>query len=95
MPWYLKLVLKFCPSLFFKHYAAEQNVKYKDLERANDLFLDKKVHFQSLSGKGRGFIIQLNNSLTLWFYQDGNHFVYDGFEMGQYDDGDVTCLDRK
>jgi len=41
----------------------------------------------------RGFQIVLDNALSLFFCQDGDHFVYDGFEMGLYEDGDVTVFD--
>lgn len=42
----------------------------------------------------RGFQLILDGLLSLYFSQEGDHFVYDGFEMGPYDDGDVTILDK-
>ncbi len=42
----------------------------------------------------RGFQIVIDNILSLFFCQDGDHFVYDGFEIGSHDDGDVTVLDQ-
>jgi hypothetical protein len=42
----------------------------------------------------RGFQIILDGLLSLYFSQDGDHFVYDGFEMGPYEDGDVTIFDK-
>lgn len=43
----------------------------------------------------RGFQLILDHSTALYFYQDGNHFKYDGFEMGEYGGGDVTIFDVK
>jgi len=93
LPWYLKSLAKLSPRLFFGYFARENKVNSKDLDYSFKLFENKKVHIQPLSGS-RGFIITLDNNLTLWFYQDGDHFIYDGFEMGEYEDGDVTVLDN-
>lgn len=41
----------------------------------------------------RGFQLIIDRQTALYFYQDGEHFVYDGFEMGQYDKGQVTIFD--
>ena len=43
----------------------------------------------------RGFQIVLDGLLSLYFSQDGDHFAYDGFEMGLFEDGDVTVFDRR
>ncbi|MFH1990390.1 MAG: hypothetical protein ABIJ19_00855, partial [Patescibacteria group bacterium] len=42
----------------------------------------------------RGFVVVLDRKTAIYFYQDGDHFVYDGFEMGRYDKGDVTIFDN-
>ena len=48
------------------------------------------------SGSGsRGFMIVIDKKTALYFYQDGDHFIYDGFEMGEYEKGDVTIFDGK
>lgn len=41
----------------------------------------------------RGFQLIIDRSTALYFYQDGDHFVYDGFESGDYENGDVTVFD--
>jgi len=43
----------------------------------------------------RGFQIVIDNILSIFFCQDGDHFVYDGFEMGPYESGDVTVFDDR
>ena len=42
----------------------------------------------------RGFQLVIDSILSLYFVQDGDHFVYDGFELGPYEDGDVTVFDK-
>ena len=42
----------------------------------------------------RGFQLVLDNLFSLYFCQDGDHFIYDGFEMGEYEKGNVTVFDR-
>lgn len=94
-PWWKKILLKFFPKSFMKLTAWELDIDEDAIDYAEKLFRDKKIHLEPLSGTGgRGFIISIDNKMTLWFYQDGDHFVYDGFEMGEYDDGDVTVVDR-
>jgi hypothetical protein len=62
--------------------------------RAHSLFakVDRVDVFPSRSGM-RGFHVVLDGTLALFFCQDGDHFVYDGFEMGPYEAGDVTIFD--
>ena len=31
---------------------------------------------------------------ALYFYQDGDHFSYDGCEIGEYEKGEVTIFDN-
>jgi hypothetical protein len=42
----------------------------------------------------RGFSIVFDNLFALYFNQDGDHFAYDGYEFGDYDNGDVTVFDK-
>jgi hypothetical protein len=42
----------------------------------------------------RGFILTLDNEVSLWFNQEGDCFKYDGWEVGNYKDGDITVLDN-
>jgi len=42
----------------------------------------------------RGFQIILDHSLSLYFFQDDDHFIYDGFEIGAYGNGEVTVFDK-
>lgn len=48
--------------------------------------------FPSESGK-RGFVLILDRKRAFYFYQDGDHFFYDGCEVGEYEKGEVTIFD--
>ncbi|MDD4531713.1 MAG: hypothetical protein PHH21_03355 [Candidatus Pacebacteria bacterium] len=54
----------------------------------------KRVDFFPEYGQGRGFIIVLDQKTALFFNQEGDHFVYDGCEMGEYGKGNVAIFDR-
>lgn len=54
----------------------------------------KRVDIFPLTSGERGFVLMLNKNTALYFYQDGDHFIYDGFEVGEYDGGDVTIFDH-
>lgn len=68
LPWYRKIVMKFFPKLFLKMSAGELGLDEKKINFAYRLFKNAKVHIELLSGGSRGFIITLDNKLTLWFY---------------------------
>jgi hypothetical protein len=64
-------------------------------QRAHALFAKtERVDVIPLRTDLRGFRVILDSTLALYFIQAGDHFVYDGFELGPYcDDGDVTVFD--
>lgn len=95
LPWHQRLLMRFFPKLFLKMHMAKQDIDTDKLDLAYKLFGDaRRIDIQPLSGTGgRGFIICLDSKFTLWFYQDGDHFTFDGIEMGEYDNGDVTVFD--
>lgn len=87
--------MRFAPRLFLKYAAKEQGLSQKKIDQVMELFGDaKRIDIQPLSSRsGRGFIIFLDNKLSLHFYQDGDHFYYDGLEVGEYENGNVTVFD--
>lgn len=93
--WYTKYLMRFNPRGLFAQAAREQGIDNRKIDAAEALFRNaKRIDIQPLSGEhGRGFIITINNGLSLWFNQDGDAFVYDGFEIGPYDNGDITVFD--
>lgn len=90
-----RLLLRFWPLAGIKSLSRELGMNPDVADTAHRLFQDSKridiVPFQSGS---RGFQIIIDSSTSLYFYQDGDHFVYDGFENGEYKKGDVAIFDK-
>ena len=94
--WFNKLLIRFAPKAFFHLATKKQGINPKDINYAMTLFDNKKVDIFPLSGQGgRRFIIILDNKMSLYFYQNGSCFKFDGFEIGEYKKGDVTIFDSK
>ena len=93
--WHQKLLLKFWPKLAFKKFAKNIGIANPVFDKAHEVFSSaERVDIYPISGDSRGFIIVLDQKTALYFYQDGDHFKYDGFEMGEYDKGNVTIFDH-
>jgi len=94
--WKHRLALKFFPGMYMKYRAREIDVKPGKIDAAMKLFDDaKRIDLFPLSPKaGRGFLIILDQKFSLWFFQEGDHFKFDGYEMGEYEKGNVTVLDK-
>lgn len=91
-----KLFMRFWPAMFFRKEARKAGVNPWFLEQGQKLFSkSKNIDIFPLGPEGgRGFILVIDNHTSFWFYQDGDHFAYDGFEMGEYGNGDVTIFDE-
>lgn len=93
--WHRKLLLKFWPKAAFKLFAKELGIANPVFDKAHDIFGNiQRIELFPLTGGQRGFILILDLKTALFFYQDGDHFKYDGFEMGEYKKGDVTVFDN-
>lgn len=93
--WHRKLLLKLWPKAAFKLFAKELGIVNPVFDKAHDIFGNiKRVDIYPSASGQRGFIVILDLKTALYFYQDGDHFKYDGFEMGEYDRGDVTIFDN-
>ena len=92
--WLTKLLLKFWPALAMKHFAKEMGIENPLFDKAHEVFSEiGRIDFFPFSGGHRGFMIVLDRKTALYFYQNGDHFEYDGYEMGEYDKGDITIFD--
>lgn len=92
--WFTKLIFKFWPGLAMVRMAKKMGISDPLFNEAQNLFANvKRIDFLPVTAGYRGFIIVLDRKTALYFCQDGDHFVYDGFEMGKYDKGDVTVFD--
>lgn len=82
-----RLLLRISPMRGFKRLNRSLGVKNDKFDKAHELFSNTKSIdiFPLNSSSGRGFMIVLDRDTALYFYQDGDHFKYDGFEMGKYE----------
>lgn len=93
--WWTKILLKVRPALVMRRFARELGIKGPVFDQAHALLsgVDRIDLFPARTNE-RGFLLVLDRKTALYFYQDGDHFVYDGYEMGRYAKGDVTIFDR-
>lgn len=95
--WFTKILLWLWPTWTMRHFAKKLDIKNPMFDQLHQVFskvnrIDLIPFTPSQSGT-RGFMIILDQKTALYFYQDGDHFIYDGFEMGEYDKGEVTVFD--
>jgi len=92
--WLTKMLLKFWPKLAMKQMAKKMKIENPLFDKFHEAFSKtKRIDIFPSGSGGRGFMIVIDRKTALYFYQDGDHFVYDGFEMGEYEKGDVTIFD--
>ncbi len=87
-----KLLLKHCPTLAMRIFAKNIDINIIFDKAHEALFRTERIDFFPNVG-GRGLIMVIDCKTALFFYQEGEHFVYDGYEMGKYNKGDVTIFD--
>ena len=93
--WFTRLLLSLSLTWGMGRLAKELGAPCAEMsKKANAIFAKVgRVDIVPSQANLRGFRIVLDNVLSLYFSQDGDHFIYDGFEMGFYEDGDVTVFD--
>ena len=94
--WIIKLFMRLAPKSFLRYVAVKQGLDDRKVKYAMKLFDGvERIDITPLpSRSGRGFIVCLDSKLSLFFYQDGDYFYFDGLEMGEYEKGDVTVFDK-
>lgn len=91
--WFDKLLLKYLPTFVMRRFAKAIGIEKPVFEKAHEVFDGaERIDIFPVSN-GRGFILVIDCKTALFFYQDGDRFAYDGYEMGKYNKGDVTVLD--
>lgn len=89
-----RLLLRIWPLAGIKNLSREMGIDPDLAGKAHAAFQDtERIDVVPLQSGGRGFQLIIDGSTALYFYQDGDHFVYDGFENGTYEKGDVTVFD--
>lgn len=91
-----RILMRVNPTLGFKRLNKRLGIQNDIFDKAHELFSNTKSIdlFPLSSPSGRGFMIVIDRKTALYFYQDGDHFKYDGFEIGPYEKGDVTIFDN-
>lgn len=89
-----KFLLKYWPTLAMRLFANDIGIKNIIFDKAHEaLFNTERIDFFPNIG-GRGLTIVIDSKTALFFYQEDNHFVYDGYEIGTYNKEDVTIFDN-
>lgn len=89
-----RLLLRVSPLRGIKSLSRELGVDPDIAEKAHAAFEHvKRIDILPGTSGERGFQIIIDGSTALYFCQDGDHFVYDGFENGEYEKGEVTVFD--
>lgn len=90
-----RILLRLWPIKGMEFLAKELGMDSEIMEKADRLFYgaDRVDIVPSTSG-ARGFQIVLDQRTALYFVQDGDRFVYDGCEEGEYEKGTVTVFDN-
>jgi len=93
--WLTRMILRFWPSLAMARLAKKMGIANPLFSEAHNLFSKvRRIDLLPLKSGYRGFMIVLDKKTALYFHQDYDHFIYDGFEMGKYRKGDVTIFDN-
>jgi len=93
--WFTKLAFKLWPALAMARMARKMGISNPLFSEAQDLFSQvRRIDVLPSASGLRGFMLVLDKKTALYFCQDGDHFVYDGYEMGKYDKGDITIFDQ-
>lgn len=83
-PWLLPAAVK----LSFILFEREAEKMHSVLDKS------RRIDIEPLSGSGRGFRFIVDRRTAYFFRQEGDGFDYDGYEVGEFEKGDVTIFDE-
>ena len=83
---------RYFPNWFTRRLVRKLGTSSENIDLADELFRGKELDIKPRN-TGRGFMLIVDKHFSLWFRQDGDHFIYDGWEAGEYSRGDVTLFD--
>lgn len=93
--WQTRFLLRFWPTRGLSRLAKELGLNSQLMEESQNLFSKvSRIDIIPDNSGERGFQIILDKLTALYFYQEGDHFIFDGSEAGEYENGDVTIFDR-
>ncbi|PIP26551.1 MAG: hypothetical protein CO140_00490 [Candidatus Moranbacteria bacterium CG_4_9_14_3_um_filter_40_7] len=91
----MRFLAKYCPRLIVLILKWKYGAKTEQAEKLHEIFSQsRRIDLIPAKGHGRGFKIIIDQKTALFFDQDGDKFVYDGWEAGEYEEkGKVTIFD--
>lgn len=93
--WLDKIILKLFPTWGMKRLARKGGVENMVFDKLHEVLTGvDRVDIQPFMSGTRGFVLVLDRETALYFQQDGDKFVYEGYEMGKFEGGDVTVFDE-
>lgn len=92
--WFDKILIRIWPTAFVKFVAWRKGVPPSLIRHADSLFDGATVDIVPTKTNLRGFRIIVDKKLALYFNQNGKYFDYDGWEVGEYEDGDIRIFDH-
>lgn len=91
-----RILLRISPLRGIKRLSRRLGLNQDFADKAHEVFVETtRIDIVPSSSGVRGFQLIINGNTALYFNQDGDHFVYDGFEIGEYEKGEVTIFDGK
>lgn len=85
---FIKKLLGSDPTEAFRFVAADEGLDLGIVDHAESIFRKvRRIDLVKMHPAAKGFIIILDQRLSLWFFKRGDSFSYDGFEIGPYGRG--------
>lgn len=98
LSWPERLLWRFFPRLALRYFIGKKAIPFAKLDTLHSLLQDTRrfdiIPYSPQETGARGFQLILDQKITLFFYQNGNSFAYDGYEVGEYEAGEVTLFDQ-
>ncbi|OGL69602.1 MAG: hypothetical protein A2745_02200 [Candidatus Harrisonbacteria bacterium RIFCSPHIGHO2_01_FULL_44_13] len=89
-----RLLLRVWPLAGIRRLTRKMGIDPDIADKANALFANsERIDIVPSQSGERGFQLIIDQSTCLYFYQDGDRFVYDGYETGKHKKGKVTVFD--
>ncbi|TSC89212.1 MAG: hypothetical protein G01um10143_593 [Parcubacteria group bacterium Gr01-1014_3] len=92
--WWTRVLLRVSPLRGVKRLSRELGVNSDVANQASEFFqATERIDIIPSKSGLRGFQLIIDGSTALYFHQDGDHFIYGGWETGKYEKGEVTVFD--
>lgn len=90
MNWIDSILQHLLPGLWIKRVCRKMGISKSPLELHQALSEFEHVYVIPSKSGIRGFRLVLDDEIALYFFQNDDHFEYDGWEVGKYNKGKST-----